>query len=264
MDEAQRIHLHATHAPHPHDGDNAPQNGNVRTFGQRVISVVITVAPHITVNIFLSALKGMELAFTRPMEKLGELGVRLGGNHQVTRTIGCGVGYFFGFIVGITAVVPGLLIGIVYGVGRAIYKLPSAMKTSWNQGVSYAMNETFDYYNINKRHVTAIGAVISMLLASGFIALGGLIGGPPLAGLIAILEAPAFLAGLTTLAYIYSQRAPHVENLLPAQQQDLSRPAPADTMEASNNDNFLSPEDSASPPGNSADRNLSSTMMAEA
>ena len=246
MDEVRRTSLPTTNDSLPRDEDNALQNGNGRTFGRRVISVVITVAPHLTVNIFLSALKGMELAVTRPIQVLGELGRRMGQSHPVTETIGRGAGYFFGFIVGITAVIPGLLIGVVYGIGRAIYKLPSALKQSWNQGVSYAMNETFNYYKINKRHVAAIGAVVSMMLASGFIGLGGLIGGPPLAGLIAILEAPAFLAGLTTLAYVYSQRAPHVANIQP---QDIPSPSlPPEAISAENDDDFLSSPGDASPP----------------
>ncbi len=222
--------------PSPAHSEQLPNNDTIpatdpdrRKFGTRVVSVVITILPHLTLNIFLAALRCMELAVTRPIEALGALGERIDPSHRIARALACGAGYCFGFIIGITAAIPGLLIGVLCGVGRAIYKLPSALIKSWLQGVSYAMNQTFDDYNINKRHVVAIGAVISLLLASAFIGMGGVIGGPPLAGLITILETPAFLASFTTLAYLYADSPPATERSTPANNSEEERSSPPST-----------------------------------
>ncbi len=224
----------------PNNDTSAPTDPDRRTFGTRVVSVVITILPHLTLNIFLAALRGMELAFTRPIEALGALGERIDPNHRIARALACGAGYCFGFIIGITAAIPGLLIGVLCGIGRAIYKLPSALIKSWFQGASYAMNQTFDDYNINKRHVVAIGAIISLLLASAFISMGGVIGGPPLAGLITILETPAFLASFTTLAYLYADRPSSIERSSPENNSEERSPPPSPALSTTTGANFLS------------------------
>ena len=64
-----------------------------------------------------------------------------------------------------------------------------------------ALKKGYELYNMDKRKTAiAIGvAVATLLIASSFILLAGMVGGPPLAGLVAIFEAPVFIASLTTL-----------------------------------------------------------------
>lgn len=178
-----------------------------RSWCRRTVAVISTPLVHLILNIFLGAVKGLERAATEPAELLMEYGQKLGAKNSYRSKIFGALGFFVGFIVGIVAAPIGLLFGLAYGIGRSVYKMPSACQKSYFHGFSYAVNDTFKHFSISGYKVAIIAAVTSLLLASSFIGIAGLIGGAALAGLIVIIEVPAYLSSLTTLAYTYSDKS---------------------------------------------------------
>ncbi|WP_211829449.1 hypothetical protein [Kistimonas asteriae] len=211
---------------HPIDVTKTPnlKTHSSRSFGRRIVSATLVIVPHILMHIVLSAASGFEIAVSTPIIKLGQLGHDLGGNNKIASAIFCGIGYFAGFLVSIAAALPGLMIGAVAGIGIGIYQLRIALPKSHDEGVLPALKEGYDSYNMEKRKTAiAVGiAVATLLIASSLILLAGMVGGPPLAGLVAIFEAPAFLASLTILTQAFTHSTDSEDSNL--QEQDHTDP----------------------------------------
>ena len=192
----------------PTDATKTPESKthNACAFGRRVISAILVVVPHMVMHTALSAASGFAIATSTPITRFGQLGADLGGDNRIASTICHGIGCFAGFFVSVVAALPGLLIGTVAGIGAGIYQLPAALSKSYDAGVLPVLKEGYELYDIGKRKkAIATGiAVATLLAASSFILLAGMVGGPPLAGLVAIFEIPAYLASLTTLTYVFT------------------------------------------------------------
>ena len=178
----------------PDSNDNSSKS---KTFsGKRFAISALTIVPHMLKNIGLGALKGLELCACTPVEFLSrkvEGVATMGGKLNKLCKV---VAKIVGGAIGVILAAPGVLIGATVGLCRSVYRLPEAMKTSWDDSFGAALKLADNFCTINKQKIAVILSIGAVLLA------GGVIGTAASAGAgaaLLILTSPILLGGFYTL-----------------------------------------------------------------
>jgi hypothetical protein len=183
--------------------ESTDSNKSKTHFCGRGIAAALMIVPQIIMNIGLGALKGLQVGTFKPGEFMNRHAKRIGTEGGKLSKF-CGhLGTFAGVIVGIAVAVPSLLIGVVGGLIRGIYKTPNAVKTCFNHGCSEAVKQTTSAYHLNKRKIFVIAAATFIIASTAFLLMPiALVSAPPLAIAFDVASTALLAACGAALTYI--------------------------------------------------------------